>query len=521
MWRRARNEAARRSADASDDLVALVHRHQVAAVGGVHRCSGLLGRLPVPRPAASVSSVEPRGMQLVDQLLQLDDPLDPRPGSRPPPATAAAPRGAARCRARSSGARRRPTGRAHQPQPVVAAQGLRVHPGELGGHRDHEHRGCPVRSGGVGRIGARRAARRHGHGRLARSPSPSPPCAAEQLGPRVERLGRLRVGLQRLLRRLVQPLPARRPRTVTSRSPACRRGAARLGRAPAASGRWRYPAATFSDTGAVERGHGDRAAQHELGEGHRDRQREVVRVALGATEHRVRRDVHQHVQVAGRRTARPGSPWPASRIRCPSSTPAGMRTVSDAGRGSDPSPPHSGHGSSISRPVPRQSGQGSENANAPWLRRDQPDAVTGRAGAAASVPGRAPVPPQRWQRPGADSRSGTVGAPHRLVEVELQLALHVGTALRRGCRGAAGPRPALPNSPRAGRPARRTGAAGWPNRSLTSNLPAAAGEAPGKPPGKLPPPGKPPPPANRRARLVVLAPLLRVGEHARRPRRPP
>ena len=54
----------------------------------------------------------------------------------------------------------------HQAQPVVAAQGLRVHLGELGRHRDHEDRGVGVHP--VGQVLGHRAPPR----RWARGSSP-------------------------------------------------------------------------------------------------------------------------------------------------------------------------------------------------------------------------------------------------------------------------------------------------------------------------------------------------------------
>ena len=104
----------------------------------MHRGGGLLGGGAGGHEVLG-RLVEP-GAELVDLLLQLDDPLDAREvdalllrqplhlaeqgdvaGGVAPPAAC------------------RPAG-ADEPQPVVAAEGLGVQPGELGGHRDHEDR---------------------------------------------------------------------------------------------------------------------------------------------------------------------------------------------------------------------------------------------------------------------------------------------------------------------------------------------------------------------------------------------
>src|SRR3954462_7691336 len=67
-------------------------------------------------------------------------------------------------------------------------------------------------------------------------------------------------------------------------------------------------------------------------------------------------------------------------MRWPSLTPAGMRTVIVRVWVVMPLPAQVGHGSSITEPVPRQLRQGSENANAPWLRLPARGALHPRAG---------------------------------------------------------------------------------------------------------------------------------------------
>lgn len=84
---------------------------------------------------------------------------------------------------------------------------------------------------------------------------------------------------------------------------------------------------------------------------------------------------------------RPASPWPASRIRWPSSTPAGMRTLMVRVRVATPVPLHSSQGFSMIDPLPRQSVHGSEKPNAPWLRLIAPNRYVGQT--FGLVPGRA------------------------------------------------------------------------------------------------------------------------------------
>ena len=209
---------------------------------------------------------------------------------------------------------------------------------------------------------------------------------------------------------------------------------------------------------------------------------------------------------------RPGSPWPASLIRCPSSTPAGTRMVSERVRVLTPSPPHSGHGSSMIRPVPRQSRHGSENANAPWLRliRPRPEHVGHCRGA---VPGRAPVPEQVWQRPGAESRIGT-SAPWTACVKSIRSSVSTSAPRCPRVADARVPRPpAPPKSPPSRSPRPGPAPPVLPNRSPMSNVCPPPGNPPA-PPGN--PPGKPPRPAaagEQGAGLVVLAPLLLVREH--------
>src|SRR3954469_15311453 len=104
---------------------------------------------------------------------------------------------------------------------------------------------------------------------------------------------------------------------------------------------------------------------------------------------------------------RPGAPLPGSRMRWPSLTPAGMRTVMVRVWVVMPLPPQVGHGSSTTWPVPRQLRHGSEKANAPRLRLVTPAPwQTGQV--CGTVPGLAPLPLQVGHVPGLCIRSGTV-----------------------------------------------------------------------------------------------------------------
>ena len=78
------------------------------------------------------------------------------------------------------------------------------------------------------------------------------------------------------------------------------------------------PGGTLSADRAVQRRHPQRRAQRRLGEADRHGQRQVVTVAA---EQLVRADMHGHVQVAGRPTARPGLALAGNRSFAPSSHP--------------------------------------------------------------------------------------------------------------------------------------------------------------------------------------------------------
>ena len=82
---------------------------------------------------------------------------------------------------------------------------------------------------------------------------------------------------------------------------------------------------------------------------------------------------------------------PASRIRLPSRTPAGMLTRSRRTDRCAPLPPQVGHGSSITVPVPWQLEHGWEIEKMPWLWDSMPrPSHTGHT--LGTVPGFAPEP---------------------------------------------------------------------------------------------------------------------------------
>src|ERR1700754_49621 len=188
----------------------------------------------------------------------------------------------------------------------------------------------------------------------------------------------------------------------------------------------------------------------------------------------------------------PASPWPAGRIRCPSSTPGGIRTLMVRVRVVTPVPLHSSQGCSMIEPLPRQSVHGSENPNAPWLLLTTPAPL--QVGQTFGlVPGRAPLPWQFVHGAGLVSRSG-IATP--LVASMNDSSVSVSRSLpRRGLLGrCCAP---LPNNP--------------PNRSpmfappvcpAASNRSFRLNSAPSPlNPPKLPPEKRPrpiPPPANSR-----------------------
>src|SRR5215469_1292890 len=103
----------------------------------------------------------------------------------------------------------------------------------------------------------------------------------------------------------------------------------------------------------------------------------------------------------------PRAPLPASLIRPPSSTPAGILAWMVLVLMARPLPEQVSHGSSTTSPRPRQVRHGSENAKLPRFRLPWP--VPSQVGhTRGTVPALAPVPLHTGQGPSPVSRSGTV-----------------------------------------------------------------------------------------------------------------
>ena len=127
---------------------------------------------------------------------------------------------------------------------------------------------------------------------------------------------------------------------------------------------------------------------------------------------------------------RPASPLPASRIREPSLTPAGMLTRYLLSSRSRPSPAQVGHGSSITVPEPpqREHGRVIENTPWPWASTPRPWQTGQTIG---EVPGRAPVPRQVRAGGVRGDRDGHLRALDRLLERQRDRRLEVAAALGR------------------------------------------------------------------------------------------
>ena len=203
-----------------------------------------------------------------------------------------------------------------QPARLVHAQRLRVHVGELGGHRDHEH-------AAVGRdLDAR--------DRSARAPAPCGAAPASPLGGSSPLTSRRRAHCA-APRRSCPRAPARTGARAGRRSMTCessstasaarrelvgnvdheavvdvavaRPGSPSFG-GPSPRRRWTVPCLVPGlhpqRLGAVERRHLHLGAAQRLGDRQRDLDLDVVALAL---EHRRRRDVGDQVEVAGRAAA--------------------------------------------------------------------------------------------------------------------------------------------------------------------------------------------------------------------------
>src|SRR5690606_1185580 len=125
----------------------------------------------------------------------------------------------------------------------------------------------------------------------------------------------------------------------------------------------------------------------------------------------------------------PGAPLPRSRMRCPSLTPAGMRTCMVREDLARPLPLQTSQACSAISPRPLQSGHGSVREKPPPLPRATCPVPT-QVGHTRGVPFLSPVPEQALQGCCEDMRSGTV-APS-IASVKLRVTSDSMSCPRRG-----------------------------------------------------------------------------------------
>ena len=333
-------------------------------------------------------------------------------------------------------------GRVEQALALVDAQGLGVHAGQLGGHRDDVHG-----------PGVRGPSRHLTLPRGRRVPAARPTC-----GQRLDRgaLSSVRAfghghldGDQQVA---VALPPAGTPRPLTRKV------------RPDV-----VPAGTLRVTGSVEGGDGDGGAEGGLREGDRHGEGQVL--APPAEDGRAGRRAPPR---RGRRPGRcrgPAAPRPLTRMRWPSSTPAGMRTFTLRARCSTPVPGQVGQGCSTTVPAPAALRADWLSENRPWLSLMTP---------VPPHPGRSPGGARGGARATAGVAAGVGGhvdgggdPVDGVLEGQVQLGLEVAAPRR-------GPAAVPPPTPAAGRRVRRRGRPGRP------------GPRPGRsrrPPGPPNPPG--------------------------------
>ena len=286
--------------------------------------------------------------------------------------------------------------RLDQPARLVHAQRLRVHVGQLGGHRDHEHAAVAVD------LDASSGSRRPPDGHLAALSARA--ARREQLRARIA-VHHLRQLVDRLLL-LLADSDARhvdQEAVVDVAAALAVRAAAGPRRAGAGPCRAWCPAGTRSFFEPYSVGTSTVGAADRLGDRDRDLDLDVLALAL---EHRRVGHAGDHVEVAGRPAARPGSPLPASRTRLPSRTPGGIVTRYRLTVCVAPDPRQVGQGSSMTVPLPPQCEQGWEIENRPWLSASTPRPWhPGQI--SAVVPGLAPVPWQVGHGADVGTASGT------------------------------------------------------------------------------------------------------------------
>src|SRR5690606_13572294 len=256
----------------------------------------------------------------------------------------------------------------------------------------------------------------------------------------------------------------------------------------------------------VQRGHGDRAAERELRVADRNGEGDVVRVALRPAEDPMRGDVHPHVQVPSGRAAAARFALPLEPDLLPVLHPGRDAHGDRAGAGAHALATAFGAGvvddPARAAAVAARLGE-RERALAAA---DQTDAAARGAGARG-----APRP-----RPGAATafaatRRGQpqlhLGAAHGVDEVDPQLALDVGAPP--AARGRGGARaPAAEQT--AEQVTESTGAGGAPEQVVQVEAGAGGGPEPTREPAAGEPAATT---GEERARLVVLATLLLVGQH--------
>src|SRR5690606_5050819 len=176
----------------------------------------------------------------------------------------------------------------------------------------------------------------------------------------------------------------------------------------------------------------------------------------------------------------PGAPLPRSRMRCPSLTPAGMRTCMVREDLARPLPLQTSQACSAISPRPLQSGHGSVSEKPP----PEPRAtcpVPTQVGHTRGVPFLSPVPEQVLHGAWEDIRRGTV-APS-MASVKPRVTSVSTSCPRRGWVRAPAPRLNSPPNPSPRPPPKPPGPGAPPNRSPRSKL----NEPPAPGPGRNPP----------------------------------
>ena len=188
--------------------------------------------------------------------------------------------------------------------------------------------------------------------------------------------------------------------------------------------------------GAVDRRHLDVAAQRGLRHAQRHAHEDIGAVAL---EDRMRLDRDVHVEIARRRALAAGLAFAGSRMRVPSSTPAGIVTCSERSRCTVPAPWQMRHGLRITRPCAAAGRAGALDQEEALLRAHLAGALAGRAGVAPRArlvfrPG-ARCTPRRPTRVG--TRSVDLGAGERLGQLDLDRLAQMSSPARVRPRAAA------------------------------------------------------------------------------------